>query len=113
MPRPSLDLFILDAVADDLENLEDILRMLNSTSAIGWRHLHPAPFTRDEILPALARLIRENLVEACPLDQSGKFLVEAGSGVLPEGSWDDVWFRMTARGRIVHSTWEPDSPGAQ
>jgi hypothetical protein len=104
-----LDLFILDALADDLENLEDILRQLNS-AAIGWRHLHPEPFVRQEILPALTRLIREDLVEACVLDQSGKWLIEAGPRTLPAGSWDDPWFRLTARGRIVHSTWDPELP---
>jgi hypothetical protein len=108
LTRAPIDLFLLDALANDLENLDDIVRLLNS-EAVGWRDRHPAPFTREDIVPALARVIQEDLVEACILDASGKFLTDAGSRVLPDGRWDDLWFRLTSRGRIVHSNWEPDT----
>jgi hypothetical protein len=108
--RLDIDHFVLDALANDMEAIEDILRMLNSDTELGWRDKHPAPFTREEVLPVLARLIGEDLVEACVPDGTEPGLRDAGPRVLPDGSWDEVWFRMTPRGRIVHSTWDPVLP---
>jgi hypothetical protein len=30
-----------------------------------------------------------------------------GEGVHPKGNLDDYWFGMTARGKIVHTGWNP------
>jgi hypothetical protein len=108
--RQDLDYYVLDSLVNDLEAIEDILRMLNSDSALGWRDLHPKPFTRDEIVPGLARLIKEELILAYVLDQSGKALVQLGAKVLPDGIWDDAWFSLTPRGRVVHGNWNPELP---
>ncbi len=97
---------ILDSLANDLEALEDVLRILNG-DAIGWRTHHPEPFTRNEVVPALYRCIRDRLVRAAVLTRDGKSLESLDDHVLPTGSVDDVWFELTARGRSVHSTWEP------
>jgi hypothetical protein len=111
MPREPLDLFVLDTLANDLEALEDILRMLNSDTVLGWRHAHPQPFERDEVVLALTRNIRAGLVEACAYDVAAKALVGLGEQIVPDGSMDDCWFRMTRRGRMVHDAWEPPLPG--
>lgn len=49
-PRP--DMYILDTLANDVEDLESILRMLNSDTAIGWHKQWGRRFTRDEVVPA-------------------------------------------------------------
>jgi hypothetical protein len=108
--RLNIDYFVLDSLSYDLEDIEHILELLNSPSELGWRNLHPQPFTRDEVVPVLARLIREDLVEACVPDTAQSALVGAGPRVLPDGSWEDIWFQLTSRGRMVIDAWEPPPP---
>jgi hypothetical protein len=105
--RQLIDFVALDALANDLENLDGILRILNSASELGWRDQHPAEFTRDEVVPALYRAIRDGTVEACVYSDSERALVGVGEGVVPSGPFDDVWFRLTRRGRLVLSAWKP------
>ena len=108
--RADIDLFVLDAVADDLESLEDIVRMTNSPVR-GWQHLFGGPIPRSDLELAVLRVVREDLVEAYALHASGKELVGIGRGVLPTGDLDDYWFRLTERGKMVHSAWEPPLQG--
>lgn len=112
MPRNPVDLFVLDSLANDIEALEDILRMLNSDTVLGWRHAHPEPFERAEVVSALLRLIENGLAEACTYDSDAKALVALGERLVPDGSMDDIWFRMTPRGRMVHEAWDPPLPEA-
>ena len=108
MGRPLLDLCILDALSIDLEDVEHLLEILNSESEFGWRDVHPAPFTRAEIQPALLRLIRDGLIEACLYSPAAGALIGCGIGVLPPaGEWEDSWFVLTPHGRMVLDAWEP------
>ena len=109
MKRELIDYFVLDTLANDLESLEDILRMLNSFTEVGWRDLHPEPFTREEVVPAILRGIREGNIMACVFSEEERALVDLGEGVIPE-QLDDVWFRLTPRGRMIHNAWEPPLP---
>ena len=103
-----LDLCVLDTLANDLESLEDVLRLLNHPT-VGWQHLNgQRDFTREDAVAALLRNIRDDLVEACVYDPEHTALVGSGSGRIPDGSLDDVWFRLTDRGRIVHGNWAPE-----
>jgi hypothetical protein len=106
MPRDLLDYFVLDAVADDLESLEDVLRILNS-EGLGWRAHHPSPFEREEVVPSLLRCIRDGLVRAAVLSANGKWLEPLEDGALPTAPLDEVWFELSAPGRLVHANWEP------
>ena len=110
MVREPLDYFVLDTLANDLESLEDVLRLLNSPE-MGWRHAHPAPFTRDEVIPALIRRILDGDVEACPLGDSEPALESLGPGVLPlDTRWDETWFKLTGQGRLAHGNWDAPMP---
>ncbi len=107
--RSEIDYFVLDALANDLESLEDILRLMNSDT-MGWRFRHSRPFTEPEVLPVLQRVVKEGLVNAAVFSDSEQALVD-----LPERSWptaavDSAWFRLTPHGRMVHTAWEPDVP---
>lgn len=107
MVRHELDMYVLDALANDLEALDDILRILNSPSELGWRDQHPDLFTADEIVPAIIRGVRSGNIEACVYSASEKGLVGLGEGVLSSDSADETWFRLTQRGRLVLSAWNP------
>ena len=102
------DLYVLDTLADDVEDLSTIMRALNSDTAIGWHHTWGRPFSRDEVVQALSRLITNDLVQVAVLAENGKEVENIAAGQLPPGDYDDVWFAMTPRGRVVHSTWDPE-----
>ncbi len=111
MGRQAIDLFVLDGLADDLEDIIQLLKGLNHEE-FGYRSWREgASFAREEVVAALARLIREELVEACVWSDEHHALVDAGRTVLPEGDWTDVWFRMTKRGRILHTAWCEEEDG--
>ena len=108
-----MDYFVLDSLANDLEDIEHILNILNSPTEYGWRDQHPEPFTRDEIIPSLLRGIMEENIEATVYSEQERALVDAGKGVVPDIPIDEVWFRLTKRGRRVLNDWEPPPfPGA-
>lgn len=107
MAREPIDLFVLDALANDLEDLESVLRILNSPSELGWRDQHPAVFTREEVIPAVFRGIGEGNIEACVTAAAEPVLIGLGERKLPDGPLDEVWFRLTKRGRTVLNSWDP------
>jgi hypothetical protein len=107
LSRELIHFVALDALANDLEDLEGILRILNSPSELGWRDQHPAEFTRDEVVPALLRAIGDGTVEACVYSDSERALVGVGENVVPNGPFDHMWFRLTRRGRMVLDAWKP------
>lgn len=109
--RPdSLDLYVLDALADDIEDLEGMLRILNSDTAIGWKKEWGRRFEREEIVTALSRLVLKDAVRVLVLSGDGKYLTDWPRGALPPGSYGDVYFGMTERGRLLHSSWDPVLP---
>ena len=109
MSREPIDFVVLDALANDLEDIEHILHLVNHDT-VGWRELNGGRhYTREQIIPSLLRLVRDDLVEACSYSESERGLVGIGRAVLPTGALDDFWFVMTPRGRVVHSSWEPET----
>jgi hypothetical protein len=91
--RPTLDYLILDAIADDVESVANIRGKVVSTDLLSGANL----------LESLRRLINDHLVEACVL--KGPELVGVGEGVWPPGTVEDMWFRITSRGTMVHGSW--------
>jgi hypothetical protein len=101
------DLYVLDALSNDIEDLESVLRMLNSDTALGWAKEWGRTFTRAEIVEAVSRLIKRDLVRVLVYGSDGKSLTELSPEVLPPGDYGDVYFSLTERGRLVHSSWDP------
>ena len=95
--RPLVDLYVLDTVADDIEEYDNISRRVAK-----WD-----PAALSQLLASLQRLVQQELIEACMLTADGRSLTGAGPGVWPVIPVPDLWFRMTSRGRMVHSAWEP------
>jgi hypothetical protein len=113
MPRATLDFVVLDALVDDLENIEQILGRANHATE-GWRELkHGGEYAKEDVVPALLRLIRDDLVEACRYSGPERALVPIGRSVLPSGDLADFWFQITPRGTLVHSSWRPDQPAEE
>ena len=102
------DLYVMDSLANDIEDLESILRMLNSDTVLGWHKEWGREFERAEIVEALSRMIRDDMVRVYVFAAGNKVLEEAPPRSLPPASYDDVYFGLTPRGRLVHQNWEPD-----
>ncbi len=97
MTRDAIDFLVLDAVADDVESVPHI-RSCISASGEG-----------STLLEALHRLTRDRLIEGCTIAGTKPELIGAGEGAWPQGSVEEMWFRLTARGRMVHSAWASDA----
>lgn len=106
-PGDTPDLYVLDSLANDIEDLDGILRMLNSNTALGWMKAWGRAFEREEIVGALSRLVTKDAVRVLVLTDDGKSLTDWPRGALPPASYGDVYFAMTERGRLLHSSWEP------
>jgi hypothetical protein len=96
MSRQVIDYLVLDSIIDDIESLDHIRTAVARIFPSGY-------------LEALHRLVTDRLVEACILSKETPELEVAGEGVWPEGNTEDLWFRVTPRGRIVQANWKPDA----
>ncbi len=103
------DPYVLDALANDIEDLESILRMLNSDTDLGWAKEWGRAFSRGEIVEALSRLIKRELVCVLVHARDGKSLTSLAPGTLPPGDYEHVYFSLTERGRLVHTNWHPSA----
>jgi hypothetical protein len=108
-----IDYFVLDSLADDIESLEQILPSVAHSAEFWDISQKPEEFGRDEVIASMLRLIRERDIAALVYDVQRRELVDLGEGVIPDGSLDDYWFRMTTRGRMRHSAWEPPAERSQ
>ena len=106
MKRPIIDYLVLDAVADDVESLEQIIPSLDRAIRLWVIDMRDDRFSREEVAISIARLIRERLIEAVATN-SDLTMSPIGEGVQPGGTLDDYWFQITPRGRMVHSDWTP------
>ena len=107
MDRDPVDLYALDALANDVEGFEDVVRLVNHPS-LGWQKPYGGPISEDAVLSALQRLVTDGLVAPLLLDASGTTLEAITPGIWPSGeSAAALWFQMTPEGRQVHTDWEP------
>ena len=110
MTRVQIDYFVLDTLANDLESLSDVVRLINHET-IGWRtHNANAAFDQNEVLLALHRCIRDGLVDVFSVDEGGKELVKLPTVTVPALGVEGYWFGLTGAGRLVHANWEPGDP---
>lgn len=101
--RSVLDLHVLDCLADDIENVEEVVRKL-AASVNDHSAISPEP-NREEVITSLSRLIRDNLVRSYAFAEGESSVSALPERALPGGSYDDAYFGITDRGRIVHATW--------
>jgi len=105
--RDLIDYFVLDALADDIESLEQIVPSVQRAATLWHSPLVAETLSRANVIPPLLRLIDERLVVAYQYSESGRELEQLPSGALPSLTFDDYWFGLTPTGRMVHSAWDP------
>lgn len=98
------DHYVLDTLANDLESIEDILRMLNSTTELGWADEWGRPFNRSDIVASLARLVRGGFIRSYSTVGDAAQLSSLPEGVLP-ANLGEAYFGMTDSGRVAHTIW--------
>ena len=101
------DMYVLDALSSDIESLDDVLRVLNSASELGWTKEWGRAFERGDVVQALMRLVSNDLVRVFVPDATTRGLVERPPRSLPPEDFDNAWYGITERGRVVHATWDP------
>jgi hypothetical protein len=105
MPRADIDYIVLDALANDLESLEDIVRLANHPD-IGWQDLAGGAIAEFHVTLALPRLIEQRLVQVYELDADANHLVDVPFGTLPTAPPEACYFGLTAAGRLEHAGWK-------
>jgi hypothetical protein len=102
-----IDYYVLDALADDIESLEQIVPSVRLAATMWQSEVTPKSISRQLIVSSLLRLLREESISAYCYSSSGKDLEELPPGVIADGNFDDHWFGLTARGKMLHSAWDP------
>jgi hypothetical protein len=75
LPVSEFDMFVIDVLRHDIEDVAAVLRMLNNTGSLGWRKFSSHDFTREEVKAALARLIKAGLATPLEYDSMKRELV--------------------------------------
>jgi hypothetical protein len=91
---------VLNAIADDYENLEIILRTINQcyqdvSELKDWRALHAVPVSRPEVIKALRDLTEEGFAQACVYDAGTKQFQAVSFRQNEAGV---LWFYVTDKG---------------
>jgi hypothetical protein len=91
---------VLDAIADDYENLEIILRTINQSyrdepDLKDWKALEAVPVSRPEVISALRELTQEGFAQACTYDAATKRYQAVSFRVDRAGV---LWFYVTDKG---------------
>lgn len=108
MARPAIDYFVLDALANDLEGLDDILRLVNRPD-VGWVAEAGTRIEAAAVLLALPRLMRDHLIQVFVPSADTSELDALPAGVLPAVPLEECYFGLTTQGRLVHGNWSPES----
>jgi hypothetical protein len=106
-PELGLDMLVLDAIQDDVEQLPSIMRMLAE-----WRHQLEEEFTVDDVLAALARLLHGGLVGALEESRERPELVPVPAPDTSPRALRRYWYEPTTLGRARWESWDEgiDSP---
>jgi hypothetical protein len=106
MARANIDYYVLDALANDIESVEDIMRLVNHPD-VGWAAEGGQPMTRSDILAALPRLVRDKLTQVYVPSATTSEMEALPIGRLPSAPLESCYFGMTVQGRMVHANWAP------
>jgi hypothetical protein len=91
---------VLDAVADDYENLDMILKTINGLYRSephlrGWKALDAVPVSRPEVIKALRELTQEGFAQACEYDAETKQFRPAS---FRQDNAGVLWYYVTDKG---------------
>jgi hypothetical protein len=106
-----LQMFVLDVLKYDIEQIGSICNLLNDSGCIGWRDHWPHDFSRSEVVGALFDLYKQRLVEILVDNDASDeliYLSDLDTSVGDSDSiTDDMWFKLTADGKKKWDDWEP------
>lgn len=112
LQQRELDCFVLDALVNDVESVDIVLRTLNSDSELGWTDAWGRAFNRGEVVASMVRLVRRDLVRAYSAAGDDLTLSALDPRAMPT-DLREAYFGLTDRGRIAHATWAAgDSDGS-
>ena len=94
---------VIDAIADDYERLDVVLRTINEwypsdPGLGGWKALKAVPVSRREVVKALRELTEEGYAQAYRYEERAQ---QYRSADFREDEVDNLWFYVTAKG--IHS----------
>src|SRR5437867_2405612 len=106
-------MFIIDVLRHDIEDMDAILRMLNSTSALGWREFWPRDFHREEVLEALGRLVKAGMVRPLRYDHTKRELIDIDDYIDVTNTAEPLWFKLERPGLAEWNRWDWPEDEAQ
>ena len=107
-PRPAeFDMFVIDVLRYDIEDVDAVLRMLNNSGSLGWRKFSSSDFTREEVKAALARLIEAGLVKPLEYDPTERGLVDVQRSVDVIKEGDLLWYKLEDSALDLWNEWKP------
>jgi hypothetical protein len=95
---------------DDIENIESIIRTLNSEVESSWRAARGCVFTLSEVTTAVSELIAAGMVTPCAeAPDSGDCAPISGDQVGKDHAIESLWFHLEESGReAVLKWWEEE-----
>jgi hypothetical protein len=101
-----LDMFVIDVLRHDIEDLDAVLRMLNNTGLLGWRKFWPRDFTREEVLEALDRLVSRGLAKPLEYDPVKRELVTLDRPVDVRREGGSLWYTLEQSALDLWNEWK-------
>ena len=101
MPTAPIDMLVLDALQDDVEQLPSIMRMLGE-----WRHRVDDEYVQADVVDALRRLLTEGHVTALEESHDAPELVPCTDPGLRDSDLATYWFEPTRSGRERWDVWQ-------
>ena len=107
MLRATMDYVVLDALANDIEDVSSILRLANHPG-VGWTRLVGGRIEETSVLATLLRLVTDQLVRVLVPSSEAPCLEPLPLGALaPVELVPHCYYEMTSAGREVHTAWTP------
>lgn len=106
MARSHLDYHVLNAIINDCDLYEDMMRFLNE-SELSWHAEYGRTLQPVEVQVALLLLVQEGLVEVSRIDPVENDFVDCGERVGPaDRQLSEMFFDLTGRGRVLYLNWD-------
>ena len=100
-----IDMFVIDVLRYDIEDLAAVLRMLNNSGPMGWRKFWPHDFTREEVLEALDRLVSRGLAKPIEYDPVRRELVDVDRHVDVQEEGSLLWYKVEQSALDLWKEW--------
>lgn len=104
--KARIDMFVIDVLRYDIENIPSILKLLNNRSSVGWRFAWPHDFAEVEVIQALKDLIKNGWVKPLRENETHKNIVPVDEDEDIWNNIDTLWFELTGQGWQAWNNWD-------